>query len=53
MINNFDKFSIKDKNYLNNIKNSLFKKKIVEIDFAPGWCMYLNMNDIKKMNYFD
>jgi len=53
MVNNFDKFSIKSKNYFNNIKNSLIKKRIFEIDFVPGWCMYLNMKHIKKINYFD
>ena len=53
MINNFDKFSIKDKKDFNNIKNALVKKIFFEVDFVPGWCMYLNMKDIKKINYFD
>tara|TARA_B100000700_G_scaffold309103_1_gene387649 strand:+ start:574 stop:1461 length:888 start_codon:yes stop_codon:yes gene_type:complete len=51
--NNFDKFSIKKKNDFDNIKKNIIKKKIFEIDFIPGWCMYLNMKDIKKINYFD
>jgi len=53
MINNFDKFSIYKKNNSNDIKNAFNKKKIFETDFVPGWCMYLNMMDIKKVNYFD
>lgn len=53
MTNNFDKLSIKNKKDFNNIKNALFNKKIFEIDFVPGWCMYINMKDIKKVKYFD
>ena len=50
--NNFDKYSVK-KRELENIKKAFIKKEFFEIDFVPGWCMYLNMRDIKKVKYFD
>ena len=50
--NNFDKCNEKKINF-ENLSKTLEKKQIYETDFVPGWCMYLNMRDIKKINYFD
>ncbi len=49
----FDRKSIKKKKYFNFIKNLIKNKKIFEIDFIPGWCMFLNMKEAKRINYFD
>lgn len=51
--NGFDKFINSKEINFKNIKNKLKEKKTFELDFIPGWCMYLNMKDIKKINYFD
>ena len=29
------------------------KKKLTEIPWVPGWCMFCKMNDLKKMRFFD
>ncbi len=50
--NNFDK-CVEKKIDFENLNKTLKRKKIYETDFVPGWCMYLNMKDIKKINYFD
>ena len=50
--NNFDKYAKKKINF-ESLNKILKRKKIYETDFVPGWCMYLNMKDIKKINYFD
>jgi len=50
--NNFDRCNSKKINF-KNLNKALTRKKVYETDFVPGWCMYLNMKDIKKINYFD
>lgn len=53
---NFLNLFLKSKHdYINhNLNFKEFKKKnILDVDKAPGYCLFLKMKDVKKINYFD
>ena len=51
--NNSDKLSNIEKKDLKSLRNDILIKNFFEINFVPGYCMFFNMKDIKKINFFD
>jgi len=51
--NNSDKLSNIEKKDLKSLRNDISTRDFFEINFVPGYCMFFNMKDIKKINFFD
>ena len=51
--NNSDKLSNINKKNLKSLQNDILTKNFFEINFVPGYCMFFNMKDVKKINFFD
>ena len=51
--NNSDKLENTENRSIEYLKKKIVSLQPFEINFIPGYCMFVNMQDIKKIKYFD